>query len=365
MRIESILLFCSDITYSGADGPGDCSSPDVSFGIGTQLSSTWPWPNGPAPSTFSHGQFVGCACELVVGQYAGSTPARVLVYVRDAVTSVSATPSYTPSPSSSRSAGASQTGTATATLSASNTPSYSATASHTPSAPPTPTPNRASDDWTCSVGGSTAYYTQLDSVTSGSAYAYTFFLPHKPANWPTTISADVLGCPVNAGVRSESSFGSTKFFMLPLGYPSEGAKIYLNMSRSSMAYALFFGRGCPASPVDFQCVAWTRLPCFTQQCVQQYAVTYTFTAADASTSRWYLALTNTDHAVGSGGFAWRTEGKFLPEASLAYQPPASPTPLPSDPLQLPVTDLGGLLYPFGPGAGDASFGRSDDGAARL
>jgi hypothetical protein len=315
---------------------------------------------------------VGCLCgDGVPGALtAASTPASVLVYVRDAVApSRSQTPSLTPSASQSASSGATPSGTRSGSPSASGTPPVTATPAGTPSAPPTPSPNREVPEWTCTVGGSTAWFTRLEPPGAGSAYASTFFLTHKPSGWPESIAADVLRCPLGAGApASSSSFGSTKFFQLPLGYPSEGATITLDLNGSTMAYAAYLGRGCPASPAAFGCVAWARLPCFTPECVRASAVTYTFTSEDAATARWYVALTNTDHRVASGGFSWRTEGKFLRDegegaGSLAL--PATPSPAPSDPALAGVADLDGTLYAFGPGAGDATLGRSDDGAASV
>lgn len=202
----------------------------------------------------------------------------------------------------------------------------------------------------------------------GAVVAYTFFLPGRPTGWPDPVSANLLGCPTRAGVRSASSFGSTKFFSLPLGAPSEGARLRVDLGGSQHAYALFLGRGCPADPASFQCVAATQIACASEACVAAGVLDYAFGDADASTSVWYLALTSIHHAVGSGGLRWRAEGKFLPataQAALSFPPPAaSPSPLPGDP-SLRVQDLGGDFFPFGPGAGDATLGRSDDGALRL
>ena len=174
---------------------------------------------------------------------------------------------------------------------------------------------------------------------------------------------------MRAGAQSASSYGSTKFFSLPLGAPSMGARLHVDLGGSENAYAVFLGRGCPSDPASFQCVATAQIECTSPACVSAGVLDYTFSEADTATYTWYLALTNTDHHGGSGGIRWRAEGKFLAPAALPLlsspTPGAAPTPPLAGDASLRTMDLGGAFFAFGPGAGDATLGRSDEGALRL
>ena len=224
-------------------------------------------------------------------------------------------------------------------------------------------------------------YTELDATAGGFTacdnwclFIGAYWSVPAPANFAFPFTAATLGCPnLPTSTPAPASYGSGRFYKLPMGLPSEGSTLHLDMcgSDASNHYEVFLGRGCPSDYATFQCVAWAALPCLTAACCRAPGafIDYTFTARDAATSDWFVIFINTDHSVtGHPVLNWESGGKFLPTSYVSAaplvsaSPHASPTPPPSAGSAATVLPN---LYPFGPGVGDATIGRSDDGVGAL